>query len=299
MTPDQLLTFAAVADAGNISRAALALHLSQPAVSGQLRMLQDWFGEPLYHRQGHGIVLTAAGERLAEQARQLRQIYRRAQSMRDSWRELEAGSLRLGASTTPASYLLPGLVAEFHRRYPAVSLNLSDGNTQQIVERMPGLDMAFIEGDVPAGLPASTAVHAWQDDEVVAVVQAGHPLTNRSAANPTANLHEIAAWPLVMREPGSGVRKLVEQAFAEAGLTVQAELELAGVEGVKQAVRAGLGVGFVSALSMRYEGGGLAAVRVAPRPLKRTLSILVPHADTAARATQRFLELCLPTWPGA
>jgi len=295
MTPDQLLTFAAVADAGNISRAAMALHLSQPAVSGQLRMLQDWFGEPLYHRQGHGIVLTAAGERLAEQARQLRQIYRRAQSMRDSWRELEAGSLRLGASTTPASYLLPGLVAEFHRRYPAVSLNLSDGNTQQIVERMPGLDLAFIEGDVPAGLPASTAVHAWQEDEVVAVVQAGHPLARRQ----TADLHEIAAWPLVMREPGSGVRRLVEQACSAAGLTVQAGLELAGVEGVKQAVRAGLGVGFVSALSMRYEGGGLAAVRVAPRPLTRTLSILVPHADTAARATQRFLELCLPTLPGA
>jgi len=295
MTPDQLLTFAAVADAGNISRAALALHLSQPAVSGQLRMLQDWFGEPLYHRQGHGIVLTAAGERLAEQARQMRQIYRRAQSMRDSWRELEAGSLRLGASTTPASYLLPGLVAEFHRRYPAVSLNLSDGNTQQIVERMPELDLAFIEGDVPTGLPASTAVHAWQEDEVVAVVQAGHPLTRRKSAG----LHEIAAWPLVMREPGSGVRRLVEQACAAAGLTVEAGLELAGVEGVKQAVRAGLGVGFVSALSMRYEGGGLAAVRVAPRPLTRTLSILVPHADTAARATQRFLELCLPTLPGA
>lgn len=295
MTPDQLLTFAAVADAGNISRAALVLHLSQPAVSGQLRMLQDWFGEPLYHRQGHGIVLTAAGERLAEQARQLRQIYRRAQGMRDSWRELEAGSLRLGASTTPASYLLPGLVAEFHRRYPAVSLSLSDGNTQQIVERLPGLDMAFIEGDVPTGLPSTTAVHAWQEDEVVAVVQAGHPLTRRESAD----WHEIAAWPLVMREPGSGVRRLVEQACAEAGLTVEAGLELAGVEGVKQAVRAGLGVGFVSALSMRYEGGGLAAVRVAPRPLTRTLSILVPHADTAARATQRFLELCLPTLPGA
>ncbi len=289
MTPDQLLTFAAVADAGNISRAAQVLHLSQPAVSGQLRMLQDWFGEPLYHRQGHGIALTSAGERLAEQARQLRQIYLRAQAVRNSWRDLEAGSLRLGASTTPASYLLPGLVAEFHRRYPTVSMNLSDGNTQQIVERLPGLDMAFIEGDVPAGLPASTAVHAWHEDEVVAVVQAGHPLAGRQAAA----LQEIAAWPLVMREPGSGVRRLVEQACAEAGLSVAAGLELAGVEGVKQAVRAGLGVGFVSALSMRHEGGALVAVHVAPRPLTRTLNILVPHADTSARATQRFLALCL------
>ena len=75
MTPEQLLTFAYVADAGNISRAAALLHLSQPAVSGQLRLLQDWFGEPLYRRRGHGVVLTAAGGGLAEQARQLRQVY--------------------------------------------------------------------------------------------------------------------------------------------------------------------------------------------------------------------------------
>ncbi|WP_308417458.1 LysR family transcriptional regulator, partial [Bordetella pertussis] len=100
MTPEQLLTFASVADAGNISRAAELLHLSQPAVSGQLRMLQDWFGEPLYRRSGHGIVLTAAGERLAEHARQLRQVYSQAGALRDAWRGLETGSLRLGASTT-------------------------------------------------------------------------------------------------------------------------------------------------------------------------------------------------------
>ena len=123
----------------------------------------------------------------------------------------------------------------------------------------------------------------------MAVVQAGHPLASRKQAT----LHEIVAWPLVMREPGSGVRRLVEQACAQVGLSATGELELAGVEGVKQAVRAGLGVGFVSALSMRHEGGGLVAVRVAPQPLTRTLSILVPHADTVARATQRFLELCL------
>ncbi|WP_129559396.1 LysR family transcriptional regulator, partial [Bordetella pertussis] len=90
MTPEQLLTFASVADAGNISRAAELLHLSQPAVSGQLRMLQDWFGEPLYRRSGHGIVLTAAGERLAEHARQLRQVYSQAGALRDAWRGLRS-----------------------------------------------------------------------------------------------------------------------------------------------------------------------------------------------------------------
>ncbi|WP_459616980.1 LysR family transcriptional regulator [Bordetella sp. 2513F-2] len=289
MTPDQLLTFACVADTGNISRAATQLHLSQPAVSGQLRALQDWFGEPLYHRKGQGVALTAAGERLAEQARQLRQVYLRAQAVREAWRGLEAGRLRLGASTTPASYLLPALVADFRRRHPAVGLHLSDGNTLQIVERLPALDLAFIEGDVPGGLPPDTAVHPWRQDEVVAIVRADHPL----AAPAEASLAELAAWPLVMREPGSGVRRLVERAFEGAGLAPAVGLELAGVEGVKQAVRAGLGVGFVSIMSMRHEDGTLAAVRLQPGRLTRTLSILVPHADAAARAAQRFLETCL------
>src|SRR5690606_25487646 len=289
MTPDQLLTFAYVADTGNISRAAGLLHLSQPAVSGQLRLLQDWFGEPLYRRSGHGVALTAAGERLAEQARQLRQVYNQAHAAREAWRGLETGILRLGASTTPASYLLPALVADFRRRFPAVSLHLSDGNTRDIVERLPGLDLAFIEGEVPAGLPADTAVHRWQQDEVVAIVRADHPL----AAKGQARLRDLADLPLVMREPGSGVRQLVERAFEAAALAPAVGLELAGVEGVKQAVRAGLGVGFVSRMSMQYEDGSLAVLRLAPRPLPRTLSILVQHAKSSARVAERFLQACL------
>lgn len=289
MTPEQLLTFAHVADTGSISRAAERLHLSQPAVSGQLRLLQDWFGEPLYRRRGQGVVLTPAGERLAEQARQLRQVYLQARTLREAWKGLETGRLRLGASTTPASYLLPGLVAAFHEQFPAVSLHLSDGNTSEIVARLPQLDLAFIEGEVPKGLPVDTAVHPWRQDEVVAITRANHPL----AAQGAAHLQELVQYALVMREPGSGVRQLVELAFAEQGLEPAVALELAGVEGVKQAVRAGLGVGFVSLMSMRHEDGALAVVRLRPRPLTRTLSILVPHAQASARAADRFLASCL------
>lgn len=289
MTPDNLLTFAAVADAGNISRAAAALHLSQPAVSGQLRGLQESFGEPLYRRSGHGIALTAAGERLAVHARQLRQAFQQAQAARDAWRGLETGTLRLGASTTPASYLLPALVAGFRQDHPALSMHLVDGNTREIVEQIGRLDLAFIEGEVPAGLPADTAVHAWREDEVVAVVRADHPLAGR----PHAALADVAGQPLIMREPGSGVRRLVERAFEQAALDVEVALELAGVEGVKQAVRAGLGVGFVSQLSMRHEDGLLRPLRLGPRGLARTLSILVPHASAPTRAAARFLERCL------
>jgi len=291
MLSDQLLTFAVVADAGNISRAARALHLTQPAVSGQLKLLQESFGEPLYHRHGHGIVLTPAGEQLAGYARQLRQVYLQAQAARNAWRGLTAGLLRLGASTTPASYLLPARVADFRRRHPGVAVRMADGNTGEIVAMLGRIDLAFIEGAVPEALPSDTAVHAWGRDEVVAIVSAEH----RLAARRSVMLAALADEPLVMREPGSGVRHLVEAAFRQAELTVTVSLELAGVEGIKQAVRAGLGVGFVSALSMRHEDGALKALKIGRDGLYRTLSILVPHAHTSARAAQQFLADCLPT----
>jgi DNA-binding transcriptional LysR family regulator len=292
MTPDQLLTFATVAEYGNISHAADALNLSQPAVSGQLRLLQEEFGEPLYRRQGRGIRLTEAGRQLVAHAERLRTVYRQAHAYRDALRGLERGALRIGASTTPASYLLPYLIAEFHQRYPEISIHTLDGNTGEIVATTSALDIAMIEGPVPADLAPDTEVHSWRDDEIVAVVPAGHALTSRGATG--ASLAQLAAHPMIWREPGSGVRLLVERAFANAAVPAHVTLELAGVEGVKEAVRAGMGIGFVSAMSMRHDDQALTTLRIdPPRGLKRRLSILVPHASTPSRAAQRFLEICL------
>src|SRR5471030_1213492 len=148
MTPDQLITFATVAEHANISRAALALHLSQPAVSGQLRQLQDEFGEPLYQRAGRGIRLTAAGEQLAVYAARIRETVGQAHAYRNALRGLEGGTLMIGASTTPASYLLPYLISEFHRQHPDVTVHTIDGNTAEIVAALDSLDIAMIEGPV-------------------------------------------------------------------------------------------------------------------------------------------------------
>src|SRR6202012_5649713 len=158
MTPDQLITFAAVAEHRNISRAAVALHLSQPAVSGQLRQLQDEFREPLYQRDGRGVRLTPAGEQLASYASRLRDTWRQAHAYRDALRGLEQGTLRIGASTTPASYLLPYLIAEFHRRYPDVTVQAADGNTSEIVAGLDSVDIAMIEGPVGEGLAPGIGV---------------------------------------------------------------------------------------------------------------------------------------------
>jgi DNA-binding transcriptional LysR family regulator len=305
MTPDQLITFAAVAEHRNISRAAVALHLSQPAVSGQLRQLQDEFGEPLYLRDGRGVRLTPAGEQLASYATRLRDTWRQAHAYRDALRGLEQGTLRIGASTTPASYLLPYLIADFHRHYPDVTLHTADGNTTEIVGALGSVDIAMIEGPVGADLPPDTAVHAWREDEIVAIMPRTHPLAQavsaggsgiESGSGINGGRAELAAFgphPLVLREAGSGVRQIVERAFARAGVPMRVALEIAGVEGVKEAVRAGMGIGFVSAMSMRHEDGALCLFSLSPEPLTRRLSILVPHASAPSRVVEQFLALCL------
>ena len=292
MTPDQLITFAAVAEHRNISRAAVALHLSQPAVSGQLRQLQDEFGEPLYQRDGRGVRLTPAGEQLASYATRLRETWRQAHAYRDALRGLEQGTLRIGASTTPASYLLPYLIAEFHRRYPDVTVHTTNGNTTEIVEALGSVDIAMIEGPVGAELPPDTAVHAWREDEIVAIVPRSHPLA-QAGEGARADLAAFATHRLVLREAGSAVRQIVERAFARAGVPMRVALEIAGVEGVKEAVRAGMGVGFVSGMSMRHEDGALCRLSLGPEPLTRRLSILVPYASAPSRVVERFLALCL------
>ncbi len=289
MTPEQLITFATVAEHGNISHAALALHLSQPAVSGQLKLLQEAFGEPLYLRAGRGVRLTPAGEQLLAHAERLRDTFRQAQALREAMLGLERGTLRIGASTTPASYLLPYLLADFQARYPDVLVTTSNGNSAEIVAALDSVDIALIEGPPGQSLPLGTEVTPWREDEIVAIVPSGHPL----AGQERQVLEVLGDFPLVLRESGSGVRQMVERAFAREGVAMRVALEIAGVEGVKEAVRAGMGIGFVSAMSIRHEDGALHRLRIGPQPLVRCFSILMPHAATPSRAAARFMEVCL------
>ncbi|KVG66608.1 LysR family transcriptional regulator [Burkholderia pseudomultivorans] len=292
MTPDQLITFAAVAEHLNISHAAVALHLSQPAVSGQLRLLQDEFGEPLYQRDGRGIRLTPVGAQLAQYAKAQRDTFAQARAFRDAVRGLEAGMLRIGASTTPASYLLPYLIAAFQPRAPRVAIQTMSGNTADVVAALPSLDIAMIEGPPGEALPPGTAVHAWREDEIVAIVPAAHPLAAPEHAS-GVTLAALAAHPLVLREEGSAVRQLVERAFAQQTAPMRVAFEIAGVEAVKEAVRAGMGVGFVSAMSLRHEDAALVSRSLAPAPLTRHFSILVPHGGAPSRVAAQFLEMSL------
>ena len=288
MTPEQLITFSVVADLKNISRAAEALHLSQPAVSGQLKLLQERFGEPLYVREGRGIRLTGAGLGLLDHARKLRADLNEALAYRDSMRGVETGHLHLGASTTVMNYFLPYLIADFGERHPKIKVSVSAGNTHEIVEKLHELDLGFVEGPVSAAEIAPFEIRAWQEDEVVAVMRRDHPLASRKSAS----LEAVQNYPLISREAGSGVRQLVENAYRERGLETRAVLELTGVEAVKEAIRAGMGISFISSMSLRHGDPLLKGISIDP-PLRRMLSLLLPPKERRSRVAELFSKLCL------
>jgi DNA-binding transcriptional LysR family regulator len=285
MTPEQLITFSHVAEHLNISRAAIALHLSQPAVSGQLQALQTSFGEALYYRQGRGIALTPAGHQLLVIASQIRESMRQARDQRQAAIALQTGELRIGASTTPASYLLPEAVARFKKQHPGIRVHLATGNTTEVLARLAELDLAVIEGEIQLERIATYRTIEWQTDEVVAVLRHDHPLATQASIK----LSALANQSLVMREDGSGVRHMVMKAFNRAGIELDDYLELAGVEGIKQGVRAGLGVGFASQLSLKHENSELVGVPLTPS-LIRTIRILLPPTQRQSRSAQAFIE---------
>lgn len=288
MNLNALRLFAAVVEHRGFSRAAEAVHVSQPAVSKAVRELERRAGMPLLERGGRGVRLTEAGTALYARARRIFAEERAAEEELRARRGVELGTLRIGASTTIATYLLPELLAAFDRRHPGVELRVESLNTRAVVERLLAyeLDVALVEGPVRAAEVESTV---WREDRLVMIAPTSHRLAGRSVA-----AGELARERFLVREPGSGTRAVSEAALAALGVEPGTTLELGSTEAIKRAVAAGLGVAMVSlsALEVELALGTLAVVEVEGleivRPLSR-LSLSGRPPSQAARAFERLL----------
>lgn len=266
-----LRVFAAVAEQRGFSRAAAALHLSQPAVSKAVRQLERQVGVPLVERAGRASHLTAAGERLAARARELFGVEATAEEELRALRGLEAGSLRVGASTTIATYLLPPILASFHDAHPAIALRLVSANTRAITRALleRRLDIALVEG--PVEHPRIEA-RRWRSDELVVIAPPGHRLVARRKVG----AHDLLTERFVVREQGSGTREVAERALSKHGVQPSIALQLGSTEAVKQAVAAGLGLAIVSryAAADQLALGRIALLRLRDVELGRALTEL-------------------------
>lgn len=289
--PRLLETLRTVVQTGSVSAAARVLHRTQPAITAQLQQLESQVGTALLLRTARGVIPTDAGQKLMPYAEKLAQLLEEARGQLVEG-PTKGGQLLIGASTTIASYLLPRLLAEFLRDEGDHTIRIDVANTDEIVERVNG-------GELPLGLVEGlervprTRLERFLPDELVAVVASG-PTVSATDFAQVRRATDLLHVPLVMREPGSGTRAVVEQALKKAiGKRPPGprDLQVRSNDAVKALVVAGLGVGFLSRWGIAHElrFGTLRVLELKDLKVSRHFSWVLPAAEVSGTAG-RFLR---------
>jgi len=284
--PEHLLSFVALVQTGSVSAAAKSRCLTQPAISNQLKRLQDTIGMPLYRRKGRGVQLTGDGEALYIHALNVQQSIQDVNSFADALHGLQAGRIYLSASQTIAGSLLPGALVEFRSLYPQIEVFVDSGNSQQVFEHMEQHDLGLVESPIPSSVPDCCSVEHLGEDKIVTVMPADHPLADYASIE----LAQLSDYPLIWREQGSGTRAVLERAWmATTGARPDVHLCMGGVSAVLESVRQGLGIGVVSQFCLPT-GESVLTTRPFQPQLSRPMSLLQPgHASPLAKKLVDFL----------
>ncbi len=247
ITLKQLQIFETVAEQQSYTRAAKLLYLSQPAVSMQIKQLEEEVGMPMFDRIGKAIQLTDAGRELLQHARSIHIQLEEAQQSMEELRGIKRGRLHLTMAST-ANYFTPKLLAGFCREYPNIQISLSVANRAGLLEALEQntADMVIM-GRPPANMPLAAEV--FMENPLVVVAPPKHRLSKKK----TVSLEEIAKENFIVREIGSGTRAAVERFLATHELERPQSLEMNSSEAIKQAVQAGLGLGVVSIHTLEME----------------------------------------------
>jgi LysR family transcriptional regulator, transcriptional activator of the cysJI operon len=240
----RLTVFRKVAEQLSFRKAAEELYLTQPAVSQQIKALEEELGVVLLDRSGSQVKLTPAGTALLQYAEESGRLLREARHAIANLSGTQSGVLSLGASTTIAQYVLPRLLSEFCGSHPRVHPTLMSGNTEQIVTAVEEekIALGFIEGPPRS---RDLALAPFLEDELVLLAPAAHEWAERKEIA----AEDLTTVPLLMRERGSGTRHIVELALERHRIrrsSLKVAMELDSTEAIKSAVDAGFGVGFVS-----------------------------------------------------
>ena len=294
---NHLALFRAVAEAGGFSRAAEVVHVSQPAISMQVAELEESLGTPLFDRLPRGVRLTDAGETLLGYAQRISTLEGEAERAMRELRGLARGRLALGASTTIGSYLLPTILGDFRRLHPAVELHLTIANTDEIKNRLIDrtLDLGLTEGTPPQDEVLSARV--FSEDDLIVIAPPNHPFAANARGKhrpKPITARQLCAQPMIVREPGSGTREVIDRALAACRAQARdVALILSTTEAIKRAVAAGLGLAVVSRLCVGLElaGGLLVEVPVRDLKLRRPLHELTLRGRQPSPSAQAFTGL--------
>jgi len=289
MADRRLHVFYSVARLLSFTKAAETLHMTQPAVTFQVRQLEEHFNTRLFDRTHNRISLTDAGQKVYEYADKIFQLYN---ELENSVRELTgeiSGGLILGASTTIAEYMLPSLLGDFKAKYPDVNLRLKVSNTDGIVSMVEHnvIDLGIVEAPVTN---KNLSVEVCRIDRLVAIVPPGHILVGKGKVS----LNTLVEYPYICREEGSGTREVILDYLKAAGVDsaqLNVIMELGSLEALKGAVEAGIGVSIVSraTLSKEIRLNTLEVLELDP-PLERPFSFVHQKQKFRQRAMEELLE---------
>ena len=257
---DQLHVFQAVAQTQSFTRAAEVVHLTQPGVSKHIRQMEEYFGASLFDRSGRKATLTEAGAILFEATQGVMAIIDVAEQRIEDLKGLRGGRLRLGTSFPIGVYLLPRVMAQFRKKYPAVEVTLDITISGMIGPKV-------LSNEIDLGLasyePHDSRLMAkeFMTDELVAIVPRDHKLAHKRHIAP----HELTEDTFIFAAPGAGTRTLMEERLRDQGIVLHKVLDFGNLEGVKHAVEAGLGISIQakSVVMREVESGSLHAIKLA------------------------------------
>ena len=286
LTFRQLQVFEAVCEARSYSRAADIMALTQPAVSLQVRQLEEVVGAPLFNYVNRTLYLTEAGEALRQTGRDL---FARLGSLDMQLSDLRGalhGQLRLGVESS-AQYLAPHLFSQFRNSHPQVDLALTVGNHARVLRRLTENreDVALMSG-VPSG--SDLDFLPLLDNAIVAVARPGHALAGRH----DLSLRDLTAYPLLVREVGSGTRQACEDYLKQKRAHFAEQLEIGAFEAQREAVRAGLGLALLPRQAIRSDlaAGSLVELDVADLPLRRSWCVVQVRGKPLSPVAQAFVD---------
>jgi DNA-binding transcriptional LysR family regulator len=280
----QLRIFEAVARHLSFTRASEELHLTQPAVSMQVKQLEEDAGLPLFEQIGKRIQLTDAGGEMVRYSRAVLDMMEEASQVFEEMRGQEGGHLRISVAST-ANYFVPHLLAEFCQRFPKVQVSLDVTNRERLLEALAenSTDLVIM-GTPPASMELTA--ESFMDNPLVAIAAPTHPLAGKR----NIPLQRLQEETFLIREKGSGTRSATERFFVEHGLSLSKTMEMSSSESIKQGVEAGLGLGLLSmhTLEMELTLKRLVILDIKELPIRRNWYIMHRTGKRLSAVAQNF-----------
>jgi LysR family transcriptional regulator, low CO2-responsive transcriptional regulator len=289
VTLRQLVVFEAVARLGSYTRASESLHLSQPAVSMQIKQFEESVGLPLFEQLGKKIHLTTAGREMYRYSQSINQLLKEANVVIEQLKGLQSGRLAISVATT-ASHFATRLLAAFSERYKGVTISLDITNRESLSHQLENNEPDLvIMGQPPEGVDVESTI--FMENPLVMIAAASHPLAKAK----NISLKHFADEHFVVREAGSGTRSAIQRFFDNHGVPFHTAIEMSSNEAIKQAVEAGLGLGIVSihTLELELETGRLVILDVEDFPIIRHWHIVQRTGKRLSPVAQAFKQFVL------